>query len=328
MKLLSIIIPLYNSAQWLPKCLDSVLNQDVPIEKMEIICINNGSPDNSADIARTYQSRYPTSVVVLDQQNQGPSGARNNGMRHATGKYMCFVDPDDYVEPHVYGALLRQMEREQLDAIRFNYCVENELYQPTEECKFPIPFDYTPKLMTGSEFIAERLQVQCYIWLYIYRRQIISDNHIWCYTGDYFDDTPWLPLVLQKVQRMNVTPTIVQHYIIRSNSLVRADSPRMASRKIEGHKFLQTILREQMMHISDRGVLRWYRTMLSHSAMNLLSLAATHDYNHYSTYITFLRKQNAFPLLARWVSRNARIKMYIANVSPRLYGCICHKRAM
>ena len=111
-KTLSFIIPLYNSSQWLSKCLYSVLNQDIPESEMEIICVNDGSPDNSADIAREIANEHP-SIIVIDQENQGPSGARNTGMRHATGKYLCFVDPDDYVEPNVYGGLIKQMEEQQ-----------------------------------------------------------------------------------------------------------------------------------------------------------------------------------------------------------------------
>ena len=100
MILLSIIIPLYNSAQWLEKCLYSVLKQDIPLAQLEIICINDGSPDNSASIARGISEEVKAQngfspIIVLEQENQGPSGARNNGMRHASGKYLMFVDPDD-----------------------------------------------------------------------------------------------------------------------------------------------------------------------------------------------------------------------------------------
>ena len=96
MKVLSFIIPLYNSSQWLRKCLDSVLKQDIPLEQMEVICVNDGSPDNSADIACEYGKKYPNTILVLNQENQGPAGARNNGIRHAKGKYLCFFDPDDH----------------------------------------------------------------------------------------------------------------------------------------------------------------------------------------------------------------------------------------
>lgn len=327
MKVLSFIVPLYNSAKWLDKCLLSILNQDIPLEQMEIICVNDGSPDNSADIAREYSKEYPDTIVVLDQENQGPSGARNNGMRHATGKYLCFVDPDDYVEPNVYGCLVRQMEDENLDAIRFDYYTENENYEPVAEFAHPVPFDYTPKAMSGAEFMGTRLHSQCYIWTYIFRRNIIVDNQIWCFTGDYYDDTPWLPLVLQKVQRMNLTPIKVLHYIIRQGSLVRANSPQMIDRRIKGSLFVQEKLHEQMAESNDVNVKRWYRMMISHSAFGLLTMIATYRYAERKQYINILRQYGVFPLSIRLTSRNAAIKMIMASISPDLYCRFIHKRS-
>ena len=158
MKTLSVIIPLYNSAKWLEKCLYSVLAQDIPESEMEVICVNDDSPDNSADLAREIGRKHP-SIIVIDQPNQGPSGARNTGMKAATGKYLCFVDPDDYVEPNVYGKLVQQMEEEQLDMLRFNYQIVDENYQHVEKRPFENAFDYTPKLMSGAEFLATRLDI-------------------------------------------------------------------------------------------------------------------------------------------------------------------------
>lgn len=323
MKVLSFIIPLYNSAKWLEKCLYSVLAQDIPEEEMEIICVNDGSPDNSADLAREIGKKHP-SIIVIDQPNQGPSGARNTGMKAATGKYLCFVDPDDYVSPNVYGTLIKQMEEEQLDAIRFNYCTENEQYEPIQEFAHPVPFDYTPKLMSGDEFIGSRLHVACYIWTYIFRRDIIINNEIWCFTGDYFDDTPWLPLVLRKVKRMNITPLLVQHYIIRANSLVRADSPAMAERKIKGAIFVLDQLCEQMQTVTDDAVRSWYKTTMSHSAFGLLSMVAMNRCEECEKYIDMLKKYNVFPLSFRPISRMAAFKMHLANFSPLIYCKLIH----
>ena len=182
MKILSFIVPLYNSAKWLEKCLCSVLNQDISEDQMEIICINDGSPDNSADMAREIGKSHP-SIIVIDQPNQGPSGARNTGMKAATGKYLAFVDPDDFVEPNVYGQLVQQMEDEQLDMLRFNYQIVDEDYNHVEKRPFEKAFNYSPKLMSGAEFLATRLDIACNIWRYIYRREIITANNIWCFTG-------------------------------------------------------------------------------------------------------------------------------------------------
>ena len=318
-KRLSIIIPLYNSAQWLPKCLESVLNQDIPKDDMEIICINDGSPDNSADIARAYQKQYPSAIVVLDQENQGPSGARNNGLRHATGEYLCFVDPDDYVSPNVYGALLCQMEQEQLDMLCYNYYTEDEHYSPIVESKGLVPMDYTSQIMTGHEFIANRLKIHCYIWLYIFRRRIITDNKIWCYTGDYCDDTPWLPQVLLQAERVNCTSLQVQHYIIRSDSLVRTKSDRMIQRKINGHYFLVTTLLKQMESITDKGVLSWYQYMLSHCVISLLYMGSLENPFRLSEILKFIQEKKLLPLSTIKSPKHTRWKLIMVNLCPRLY---------
>lgn len=95
---LSIIIPVYKAEKYLAECLDSIFCQNVP--DIEVITVNDGSPDRSLDILRDYERRYP-SLHVIDQPNQGVSVARNAGLDVATGEYIMFVDPDDRVEPTI-----------------------------------------------------------------------------------------------------------------------------------------------------------------------------------------------------------------------------------
>ena len=318
MKKLSFIIPLYNSAQWLQKCLYSVLNQDIPESEMEIICVNDGSPDNSADIAREIANEHP-SIIVIDQENQGPSGARNTGMRHATGKYLCFVDPDDFVEPNVYGGLIKQMEEQQLDMLRFDYQVVNEHYEIIPKRPFELKFDYTPQLMTGTQFLSERLDIACNIWRYIYRTEIIIKNNIWCYVGDYYDDTPWLPLVLMKAERMNICDTLVYDYLERSDSLVNAKSPKAVQRKIDGGLMLLDILTEQLKSIDNRDVRSWYSVIIAHSTASLLTLVGVRQYSNRNQYLKRLKQLKLYPLSTCKTEKKAQRKIWMINISPRLF---------
>ena len=320
MKILSFIIPLYNSAQWLGKCLDSALNQGIDLKELEIVCINDGSPDNSIDIANEYKAKYPGTFVVLDQENQGPSGARNNGMQHATGKYLCFLDPDDYLVPNVYGKFIKQMEEECLDMLRFNFqrVDENDNILPVlGEDKI---FDYTPQLMTGSKFLATRLGIGCHIWRYMYRTDIIKQNNIWCFTGDYYDDTPWLPLVLMKAERMNITDVIAYNYLERIDGLVKISNPKAIQRKIDGQLLLLNLLNNEMESIKDEGILSWYNNMKAHSAFSLVTMVACHFYNDRKKYIKSLKELNALPLKfnTKTTKKSAK-KMKIVNFSVSLF---------
>lgn len=340
MKLLSIIIPLYNSAQWVEKCLDSVLNQDVPMELMEIVCVNDGSPDNSAEIVRGKSEEIISKngyspIVVLEQENQGPSGARNNGMRHARGKYLMFVDPDDYVEPNTFGGLIAQMEREQLDMLRFNYQIVDENYCHVEKRAFEKAFDYSPQLMTGVEFLANRLDIACNIWRYIYRTEIITKNEIWCYTGDYYDDTPWLPLVLMKANKLNICDTIVYDYLERADSLVKANSPRMIQRKTDGTFLLFRLLEEQiskldvLLPINTNATLRskvmaWYKNIESHMVVGLFVMTAVYNFKLRYCHIQRVREMELLPISISKTDVKFNNKVKLVNASPLFFIWLVH----
>ena len=89
----SVIIPIYNMERYLKECLDSVLNQT--LKEIEIICIDDGSTDHSHEILLDYRERY-ANILLVRQENQGAGPAKNKGMACAKGKYICFMDPDDY----------------------------------------------------------------------------------------------------------------------------------------------------------------------------------------------------------------------------------------
>ena len=93
----SIIIPCYKVEKYLPRCLNSLLNQT--LENIEIICINDGSPDHCIDILNDYKSKYPNKIIVINKENEGVWRGRFDAIAIAQGEYIGFVDSDDYVEP-------------------------------------------------------------------------------------------------------------------------------------------------------------------------------------------------------------------------------------
>lgn len=93
----SIIIAIYNTEDYLPETLDSVINQSLDFEEnVQLILVNDGSEDNSLDIALEYQKEYPNNIIVLSQENSGQASARNHGLKYVAGKYVNFLDSDDY----------------------------------------------------------------------------------------------------------------------------------------------------------------------------------------------------------------------------------------
>ena len=102
---LSVIVPCYKVEKYLPACLDSLINQT--LDDIEIICINDGSPDGCIDILRSYEAANPGKVVVIDKKNEGVWRGRFDGIRIARGEYIGFVDSDDTVAPNFAEILYR-----------------------------------------------------------------------------------------------------------------------------------------------------------------------------------------------------------------------------
>lgn len=109
MKRLSIIVPMYNVAPYVERCIRSLEDQDIQKDEYEIICVNDGSPDNCREIVKSLQLEYPN-VILINQENQGVSRARNNGINRATGTYLLFIDPDDFVDARSFSRILKNAE--------------------------------------------------------------------------------------------------------------------------------------------------------------------------------------------------------------------------
>ena len=108
----SVIIPVYNVEPYLKQCMDSVVGQT--LKDIEIICVDDGSTDGSLDILREYAAE-DNRIQIIEQKNAGAGAARNNGMRHATGKYLSFLDSDDFFEPRMLEKAYDLAEKDQAD---------------------------------------------------------------------------------------------------------------------------------------------------------------------------------------------------------------------
>ena len=122
---LSIVIPVYNVADYIKKCVDSLEQQDIPQATYELIIINDGSPDNSKEVVLQLMKQY-NNIVFIDQENQGVSKARNAGIEKARGKYLVFIDPDDYVATNSFCGVLKSADDSQAQITFLGYKFLNE----------------------------------------------------------------------------------------------------------------------------------------------------------------------------------------------------------
>jgi glycosyltransferase involved in cell wall biosynthesis len=136
MKRLSIIVPIYNIEPYVERCLRSLEVQDISRDDYEIICINDGSPDNSRRVVECLQKEFDN-IILIDQENQGVSRARNNGIDKACGKYLLFIDADDYVDTNSFSRILKNVDEHEAQVSFLSFSILNEDETINERSLYP-----------------------------------------------------------------------------------------------------------------------------------------------------------------------------------------------
>jgi glycosyltransferase involved in cell wall biosynthesis len=209
--LFSLIVPVYNVAPYLPRCLESLAALTPPAD--EIIVVDDGSTDDCPRILAEFAPRLPQ-MRVIRQENGGLSAARNTGLDAARGKYLAFVDSDDFVEPDAYTEVLRLAEDEHLDMVLFNARFHNEGRQPDA----PIyPDATTTEIISGKEWLCRRLQAGRFlhmVWMHLYRRDFIEAHQFRFIPRLIHEDVIWTTEALLAAKRIRYLDQISINYRI------------------------------------------------------------------------------------------------------------------
>lgn len=321
---LSFIVPIYNVAPYLRKCVDSLLLQDY--SDYEIILVDDGSTDNCPAICDEYASSsfvnsLTRSVVikVLHQSNAGLSAARNSGIEIANGEYICFVDSDDYWEENVLGGLMAQVEREHLDVLRFDYQNVNEKYVVFEPNKTSRYIDKDKDVVDGITFLNTRMGYACYAVMYIMRREIVP-----VFTeGIHFEDVEWLPRMILNAKRVNSSTKVVYNYLVRPGSITKVQGDKVKIRKNVDDRLL--IIERYLQYMGQYPNCTWLREMQGSMTEGVLTTVAREFYNERNRYLEHLKAIKAFPLcIASQGKTYKRRAKFINALGPSVY-CVLIK---
>jgi len=311
---LSVIVPIYNVKPYLEKCLGSILNQCLPEDDYEAILVDDGSTDGSESIADEYASGH-SNFKVFHQKNSGLSCARNAGLDLASGKYVQFVDSDDYLEPNVLRSLLDKVERDSLDVLRFDYRNVNEAYQEYQPYKDVKPFvDYRDEICTGETFLNERLGMACYAVQFLIRRALLNNCRFT--PGIYFEDAEWTPRMLIKAERVSSVGTIAYNYLLRSGSITMSEDKQKQRKVLEDKFLLIDSLQKQAMGVRDA---RWFEGMIAHTAKQILEDVSIRFFKERKVYIQRLESMDIFPLSLYHSTARTSKKIKLINISPYLF---------
>ena len=212
--LVSIIIPVYNVEKYLDKCITSVVNQTY--KNLEIILIDDGSPDNCPAICDAWKSR-DSRIKVIHQQNGGLSHARNEGLKIATGEFIGFVDSDDWIEPEMYETLLTAIQENDADIAVCNYQSEHEKAQVViQKPESPSKKIYTEVealelLLSGKSFI------RSVVWNKLFKSHLLTD--LLFPEGKIYEDSLWTPQAIGRSKIIVTIDLVLYHYFFREESL-------------------------------------------------------------------------------------------------------------
>ena len=221
--LISVIVPIYGVEKYLEQCLDSILNQTY--RQLEIILIDDGSPDRCGEICDQY-ARQDHRIKVIHQTNQGLSAARNAGMDIATGEYISFIDSDDYIAPHFYEKLLEGFQNHpeaKVTACQIFKDEEGEISPLNSKWGHEYPTIYTSRWCQDA--ILGKINV-C-VWNKLYQAELLKEIRF--RKGRIVEDVlfmyDFLPICINQQALLLLLPDYLYYYRIRQGSICRCSNP-------------------------------------------------------------------------------------------------------
>ncbi len=214
-KLISVIIPIYKVEKYLDKCIKSVVAQT--FTNLEIILVNDGSPDQCETICMEWLEKDPR-IVYLSKENGGQASARNMGLDIAQGEYIAFVDSDDYIEVTMYEEMYDEITRTQVDIVCCNYTNVDKYGKVAKRDLIEFHPPKYHRIYTGEEYIKKLLKVEMIplVWDKLFTRNIIGDRRF--QNGVLAEDTLFLYEILQVDTKIIFIPEAFYHYLIRDES--------------------------------------------------------------------------------------------------------------
>ena len=215
----SVIVPVYNVESYIRECITSLVNQT--LTNIEIIIVNDGTRDKSIEKIQDLVDKY-SYVYVVDKENGGLSSARNEGLKHARGKYVSFVDSDDYVEADFLEKLYYEAEKDQVNIVFSGY---KKLFGDGRIEKENRRESLVNQIYTGEEYLVKQFKAKDYkmeVWDDLYNRHFLEENQLCFYDKLVHEDDEFTPKVLLKADKVKLIDYYGYIYRQRENSIMRS----------------------------------------------------------------------------------------------------------
>ncbi len=214
MKKISVIIPMYNVAEYISKCIDSVYNQDLDEEDFELVIIDDASPDESLTIAQEITKKR-SNVVIVSQENKGLGGARNTGIHYSSGAYLLFLDSDDWLLPNTLKDLVDLMSRDNLDILEFAAQGVN----PQGKIIYHIK-NNSDLYLSGYAYY-NNVRYMNSACNKLYKRTFLLKEELFFLEKIYIEDFEFNTRCLATAKRIKATDKLISQFLQSDNSITR-----------------------------------------------------------------------------------------------------------
>lgn len=310
--LLSVIIPIYNVEEFVRSSLESILNQGIDESSCEIILVNDGSTDNSMAMIQDIVDAH-ANIRIINQENQGLSVTRNNGLSVAKGEYILMHDSDDLLIPGSLKPLLDKALETKADLVVADFLKKSN--EEIAELKLDeiVQPEIVVKEKLGKELFMEDLDpYTCYVWRTLYRKTFLIENSLSFVPGIFFQDIPFTHECFMKAKKsIRTTRKLNIYRVNRRGAATHSFSPHKAKsfsiaiaktwklRQLEGISSDMRYKLEEDMYISFRMML--YRTLYCvHNRADRNKIMDILNENTLKIFFTHSIKQRLFTALVKW----------------------------
>ena len=251
----SVIVPVYNTEKYLTKCLDSLLNQT--LDEIEIVAVNDGSPDSSGEILEEYKKQYPEKIVVIHKENGGQASARNLALGVCKGEYIGFLDSDDFVREEMFEKMYRTAVAQNADYVACGYT--DITYRDGQEVVLQ-PYVASKVARETKDMFFGALASP---FLHLYKREIMVNSGVTFPEGYIYEDTAFYLNLIPHIKKLGVIEEALAVRLRHSNST-------MATFKKERVRHIFPVLQTSMDYYKEHGFWEEYRNELEYFCTRIL----------------------------------------------------------
>ncbi|MDE5551244.1 MAG: glycosyltransferase, partial [Bacteroidaceae bacterium] len=299
-------IPAYNAAPYLKECLDSIYRLDMQGRGYEVIVVNDGSTDSTAEFLQRYAQGH-AEMVVITQENRGLSAARNAGMQVAKGEYLCFMDADD----HLFAARvpIKMLETQQADIFSVNVLQTDLAGKRKPYRRYVPPYE---QLMSARQFMQGRNLMPC-VWSYLWRTAFLREAQLSFVEGMYHEDEDFTPRAFAMAQTFMALNVDWYERILHAESITMTTDKERQQKKLRD--MVVALRHVEALAQTDAALRVYLQYKLDYLAVDTLRvlLRQHHSWVFKCEIVADLKALGYFPLRWHW-----EWKYFLFNLYTRM----------